>query len=104
VYAIIEDSGQQFKVQKGDVIDVDIRNLEEGQQQLEFDRVLMIGEGADAKVGTPLVEGAKVVGKLEGQVPGEKLHIIKFKRRKTYRRKTGHRQKYLRVTIDEILS
>ena len=104
MYAIIEDSGQQFKVQKGDVIDVDVREVADGQEQLEFDRVLMVGDGADAKIGTPLVEGAKVIAKLEGRVAGEKIHVIKFKRRTTYRRKTGHRQKYLRVMIDEIVS
>ena len=104
MYAIIEDSGQQFKVQKGDVIDVDLRDLPDNEDKIEFDRVLMVGQGADAKIGTPWVEGAKVVATLEGPVAGDKIYVIKFKRRTTYRRKAGHRQKYLRVTIDEIIS
>lgn len=104
MYAVIEDSGQQFKVQKGDVIDVDIREVADGQDKLEFDRVLMVGQGADAKIGTPVVEGAKVIARLQGPVAGNKIHVIKFKRRTTYRRKTGHRQKYLRVVIDEIVT
>jgi len=104
VYAIIEDSGTQFKVQQGDTIDVDVRDLEEGQEQLEFGRVLLVGEGESAQVGTPYVEGAKVIARIEGPAKGEKIHIYKMKRRKGYRRKTGHRQKYLRVTIDSISS
>ncbi len=102
MYAIIEDSGSQFKVQQGDTIDVDLRDLSEGQDRLEFDRVLLVGEGENAQVGTPYVEGAKVTAKIEGPVKGEKIHIYKMKRRKGYRHKSGHRQKYIRVTIDSI--
>lgn len=102
MYAIIEDSGTQFKVQQGDKIDVDLRDLGEGQEQLEFDRVLLLGEGENAQVGTPYVAGAKVTAKIDGPSKGEKIHIYKMKRRKGYRSKTGHRQKYIRVTIDSI--
>lgn len=103
MYAVIEDSGVQFKVAQGDVIEVDPRELPEGADKIEFDHVVMLGEGADAKIGRPYVEGAKVVATVYGQVAGEKIDVIKFRRRKGYRRKTGHRQKYLRVTIDEIV-
>jgi large subunit ribosomal protein L21 len=102
MYAIIEDSGRQYKVQQGDAIEVDLRDLEEGQQTIEFDRVLMVGGTDEPKVGTPVVEGAKVVGQLAGEVKGPKLDVIKFRRRKGYRVKIGHRQRYLRVTISDI--
>jgi len=103
VYAIIEDGGRQYKVAPGDKIYVDIRDLPEGQETIEFDRVLAVGEGADARIGQPLVAGVKVIGRLEGEVKGEKLHIMKYRRRKNYRRVTGHRQKHLQVTISEIV-
>ena len=99
MYAIIEDGAHQYKVQEGDTLEVQRRDLPEGQATIEFDRVLMIGDGADSTIGQPYVAGAKVVADVEGEVKGAKIDIIKFKRRKTYRRKTGHRQKYLRVTI-----
>jgi large subunit ribosomal protein L21 len=102
MYAIIEDSGRQYKVQQGDAIEVDLRPVEQGQQTMEFDRVLMVGGTDEPKVGTPLVEGAKVVGQLAGEVKGPKIDVIKFRRRKGYRVKIGHRQRYLRVTISDI--
>ena len=102
MYAIIEDSGRQYKVQQGDAIEVDLRPVEQGQETIEFDRVLMVGGTEKPKVGTPVVEGAKVVGQLAGEVKGRKLDVIKFRRRKGYRVKIGHRQRYLRVTITDI--
>jgi len=102
MYAIIEDSGRQYKVQQGDAIEVDLRPVEQGQQTIEFDRVLMVGGTEQPKVGTPVLEGAKVVGQLAGEVKGPKLDVIKFRRRKGYRVKIGHRQRYLRVTISDI--
>ncbi len=102
MYAIIEDSGRQYKVQQGDAIEVDLRPVEQGQQTIEFDRVLMVGGTDEPKVGTPVLEGAKVVGQLAGEVKGPKLDVIKFRRRKGYRVKIGHRQRYLRVTISDI--
>ena len=102
MYAIIEDSGTQFRVAEGDTIEVDPRDLAEGQTNLEFDRVLMIGDGQDSVVGQPLVSGASVSAPIEGPVKGPKLVIQHFKRRKDSRTRTGHRQKYLRVRIDKI--
>lgn len=104
MYAIIEDSGQQYKVSAGDKIYVDLRDLAEGQQTIEFDRVLALGEGADARIGQPYLEGAKVVGRLDGERKAEKLKIFKYKRRKNYRRTAGHRQRHLQVTISEIVA
>ncbi len=103
MYAIFEDSGRQYKVSTGDKIYVDLREVPEGQESIEFDRVLALGGGTDARFGQPLVEGAKVVGRLEGEVKGPKVVGVKFRRRKNYRRTFGHRQNYLQVTISEIV-
>jgi large subunit ribosomal protein L21 len=106
MYAIIEDSGQQFKVSPQDIIRVDTRELSEGATQLTFERVLLIGDeenAANGRVGTPLVEGAKVVAEIRNaEYKGEKLEIQKFRRRKGYRRHKGHRQKYIEVKIASI--
>lgn len=103
MYAIIEDSGRQYKVAPGDKIYIDVRDLPEGQETIEFDHVLAVGEGGDARIGQPLVEGAKVVGHVDGERKGEKLRIVKYRPRKNYRRVMGHRQKHLQVTISEIV-
>lgn len=104
MYAIIEDSGTQFRVEKGQTLDIDLRDLPEGQQRIEFDRVLLVGQGENTRVGTPYVEGARVVASVVGPVKGPKIYIQKFKRRKGYRLRKGHRQKYLRVAIEDILA
>jgi large subunit ribosomal protein L21 len=104
VYAIFEDGGRQYKVSTGDKVYIDIRDMPEGQDTIEFDRVLALGEGADARIGQPTVDGAKVVGRIDGPVKGPKLTSIKFRRRKDSQTKIGHRQKHLQVTISEIVS
>ena len=106
MYAIFEDGSRQYRVSPGDVIDVDRRDLDEGQETIEFGKVLMVSaEAGDApKIGTPTLEGAKVVAKIGGEFKGAKIYIHKLRRRKGYRRKQGHRQKHLRVTIDEIVT
>lgn len=102
MYAIIEDGGKQYRVEQGDRIYIECRDLPEDARSVEFDRVLMLGDGPKSRIGTPLVEGAKVTAKLEAPIRGPKVEIVKFKRRKGYRLHKGHRQDYLRVTIDEI--
>ncbi len=105
MYAVIEDSGSQFKVSQGDVIRVDLRDLSDEQTSIDFDRVLMVsGDEGDPEIGTPHLEGAKVTADVLTEVKGEKITIIKFKRRKNYRRKRGHRQRFLRVRITGIES
>jgi large subunit ribosomal protein L21 len=104
VYAIFEDGGRQFKVSTGDKVYVDLRELAEGQESIEFDRVLALGEGADAQIGQPYVEGAKVVAQVDGEVKAPKITTIKFRRRKDSRKKIGHRQKHIQVTISDIVS
>lgn len=104
MYAIIEDSGQQFRLAEGDVVDVDLRDLAEDATQVEFDRVLLVGGEGDVKVGTPLVAGAKVLAEIiDEEHKGPKTYNYYWRRRKTSRRKTGHRQKYLRVRVTKIV-
>jgi len=102
MYAIIEDGGRQYRVGVGDTVEVDLRNLAEGQDTIEFRQVLMVGQGAEVKVGQPFVPGASVVAKVDARVKDPKLVVEKFKRRKGYHVRKGHRQRYLRVTITEV--
>lgn len=102
MYAIFEDSGRQYKVSSGDKIYVDIRDLTEGQETIEFDQVLALGEGEETQIGQPVIDGAKVVAKIDRELKAKKIDVIKFRRRKNYRRKQGHRQQYLQVRIDQI--
>lgn len=103
MYAIFEDSGRQYKVTTGDKIFVDLRELPEDRESIEFDRVLALGDGAQARIGQPLVEGAKVVGKVQAEAKGPKLTGTIYRRRKNFRRSFGHRQRHLEVTISEII-
>lgn len=103
MYAIIDDRGHQYRVQQGNRIDVQLMDLTEGQSTVEFNRVLLVGDtGGAAKIGAPSVAGAKVTAKILEELKGDKIVIQKFRRRKNYRRKTGHRQRYLRVEIESI--
>ncbi|MEX2670558.1 MAG: 50S ribosomal protein L21 [Phycisphaeraceae bacterium] len=101
MYAIIEDSGSQIRVGEGDVFQVDVRDLAEGQNTLEFDKVLLVG-GDAPRIGAPYVDGAKVTAEVLDRVRADKVTIIKFKRRKKYRRKQGHRQQYLKLRVTGI--
>ncbi len=102
MYAIVEDGGKQYRVEKGDTIYLERRELPEGTKTIEFDRVLMLGNGAESKIGTPWIEGAKVSASVSAEVKGPKIRIFKFKRRKGYELRKGHRQKHLKVTVDAI--
>lgn len=105
MYAVIEDSGQQFRVCEGDVLDVDLRDLADDAEKIEFDRVLLVSDEADVKVGTPLVAGAKVVAEvLADEVKGTKVHVYHWRRRKGSRTKAGHRQRYVRVRVSKIVA
>jgi len=105
VYAVIEDSGQQFRVAEGDVLNVDLRDLEDGVKEIEFDRVLLVSGDGNVKVGTPLVDGAKVQAEVvEAVAKGVKVHIYRLRRRKASRKKTGHRQKYVKVKVTKIVA
>lgn len=101
MYAIIETGGKQYRVQTGDVIDVELLPAEDDSKDVVFDRVLMVG-GDEVKIGHPVVEGAQVHAVRLGDIRGPKVTIFKTKRRKGYRRKNGHRQDLLRVRIQDI--
>ena len=103
MYAIIEDSGTQFKVTSGDRIRID-RAYDENEKTIKFDRVLLVGggDGDKPRLGNPLVGGATVTADVIGLAKGPKIVIQKYKRRKGYHKKIGHRQRYLRVKITGI--
>jgi large subunit ribosomal protein L21 len=101
MYAIIEDSGTQFKVTSGDRIRID-RQVADGEKTVTFDRVLLVAGEGSPKLGSPLVTGATVAAEVLGLVQGPKIDIQKYKRRKGYHRKIGHRQAYTEVRIKSI--
>ncbi len=101
MYAIIETGGKQYRVQNGDQIAVEKLNVEAGEAVV-FDKVLVVGEGAEAKVGTPYVAGTTVEGKVVESGKGKKVIIFKYKAKKDYRKKQGHRQPYTLVEITAI--
>ena len=101
MYAIISDNGKQIKVEEGQEIDVDFREAAKGDV-LKFDRILAISGEGGMKLGSPVVEGASVSAEVLGVEQGEKLVVQKFRRRKTFRRKNGHRQMYTRIRIGKI--
>ncbi|MDC7124364.1 MAG: 50S ribosomal protein L21 [Spirochaetales bacterium] len=101
MYALVEIKGKQYKAEKGSLLEVDKIEGEKGDS-IEFDSVLMLS-GDDVKVGTPYVEGAKVKVTLEEQTKGDKVKIFKFKRRKNYSLKKGHRQQYTKVRVEDII-
>ncbi|MEI7767063.1 MAG: 50S ribosomal protein L21 [Phycisphaerae bacterium] len=101
-YAIIEDSGTQFKVEPGDRFEVDLRDLPEGATTLTFDKVLLLSNDSGVKIGQPVVAGATVTATLLGEVKGEKIFVERLTRRKGFHRRVGHRQAYLAVQINAI--
>ena len=101
MYAIIEDSGTQFKVTSGDTIQID-RAVGEGDKTVTFDRVLLVAGEGEPRIGSPIVSGATVTAEVVGPVKGPKVDSVKHKRRKGYYKKIGHRQKYTSVKISAI--
>jgi large subunit ribosomal protein L21 len=101
MYAIIRAGGKQFKAEKGKTLRVPLMSAEAGSK-VTFDEVLLSSDGQSVKAGAPLVKGAKVVGEVVGQGKEPKIYVFKFKRRKNYRRKTGHRQGYTEVRITDV--
>lgn len=101
MYAIIEDNGQQYTVRKGELLTIDLKDAAEAES-IVFDRVLAVRTDSELKVGAPTLPGAKVTATVVGETKGPKIVIRKFRRRKNYRRKQGHRQHYTQVRIETI--
>jgi len=101
MYALVEIKGKQYKAVKGEVITVDLFSEDAGAA-LEFDKVLMVSAD-EVKTGSPYVEGAKVKAVVENHYKDKKVNILKFKRRKNYEIKKGHRQGYTRLKIEDIV-
>ena len=101
MYAIIRDRGMQYRVEEGQIVEIALLDAAPGSQ-VELGEVLLIG-GERAQVGSPVIEGAKVLAKVLGDVKGDKVVVFKYKNKKRYRRRTGHRQQYTRITISQII-
>jgi large subunit ribosomal protein L21 len=101
MYAVFEDGSRQYRVSEGDVVRVDYREIATGGR-VQFDRVLLLQNGDDTRIGQPTVEGVRVIGEVV-EHPSVKLYIQHFRRRKNYRRLRGHRQYYTAVQVRHIL-
>lgn len=101
MYAIIETGGKQYRVQEGDVVFIEKLNVAEGET-VEFENVLAISNGTELTVGAPVVEGAKVSATVEKNGKARKVIIYKYKAKKDYRKKQGHRQPFTKVKIEKI--
>jgi large subunit ribosomal protein L21 len=101
MYAIVEIAGLQYKVEKDQRLYVNRLNVAEGKK-VKFDRVLLIEEKGDVKVGAPVIDGAVVEATVNGEVKGDKILVFKKKRRKGYQKMNGHRQMFTSITIKKI--
>ena len=101
MYAIVDSGGKQYKVQEGEILRVEKLTGEVGDS-VSFDRILMFSDGENVNVGTPLLEDVAVTGHIVEQGKAKKIIVFKYKRRKRYRRKRGHRQKFTAVKVDSI--
>ncbi|MGB1735036.1 MAG: 50S ribosomal protein L21 [Schleiferiaceae bacterium] len=101
MYAIVEIAGLQYKVEKDQRLYVNRLNVEEGKK-VKFDRVLLIEDSGDVKVGAPVIDGAVVEATVNGEVKGDKVLVFKKKRRKGYQKMNGHRQMFTSITINKI--
>jgi len=100
-YAVIETGGKQYRVSEGDYLNVE-RLPNEAGSEITIDRVLMIGGDGSTRIGTPIVDGATVTATVDEHLRGEKIVVFKYKKRKNYRRKQGHRQALTKLTITGI--
>ena len=102
MYAVIKSGGKQHRVEPGEVPRLEQLDAETGAI-IDFDRVMMIGEGEQVKIGEPYVDGGKVSAEIMSHGRGDKITVIKMKRRKHYRRQAGHRQSYTEIKITDIV-
>jgi len=103
MYAVIATGGKQYRVSEGAVLRVEKLDAEEGAS-VEFDQVLLVGDGETVSVGKPYLEGGKVQATVMAQGKARKVEIVKFRRRKNYRRTKGHRQNFTQVKITGIVA
>jgi large subunit ribosomal protein L21 len=103
MYAIVDSGGKQYKVQEGEILRVEKLAGEVGNQ-VSFDKILMFSDGENVNIGTPILEDVAVNGHIVEQEKAKKIIVFKYKRRKRYRRKRGHRQQFTAVKIDNIQS
>jgi large subunit ribosomal protein L21 len=101
MYAVIATGGKQYRVEKGGVLRIELLTAEPGST-VEFDQVLLLADGATITVGKPMLAGSKVTATVESHGQGDKVSIVKFRRRKHYMRMKNHRQKYTQVRITDI--
>lgn len=101
MYALVECKGKQYKVEKGNVLNVDKIEAKEGDV-ITIDKVLLLSDEGKVKVGSPFVKGASVKAKVEGEVRGKKVLVFKYKPKKDYHRFLGHKEKYTRIKIEDI--
>lgn len=107
MYAVIEQGGKQYKIAEGDCINIELTETAPDAGTIELDKVLFVRDGEKVRIGTPYLEGAKVIASFktnaqEAVVKGKKLYPTHFRRRKSSKRRMGHRQKYLQVVINKI--
>ncbi len=103
MYAIIRDRGMQYRVEKGQVLTVDLLEADSGST-IELGEVLLVGDGENTRVGSPLLSGAKVQAEVIGEKKGDKIVIFRYRNKKRYRRRTGHRQRYTQIRISDIIA
>ncbi|MBI3972831.1 MAG: 50S ribosomal protein L21 [Chloroflexi bacterium] len=103
MYAIVATGGKQYRVEPGQHLEVEKLDAEPGSQ-IEFSDVLLIGNGETVTIGQPTVAGARVVADVLGEVKGKKIVVFKYKSKVRYRRKTGHRQRYSRLLVKDIVT
>jgi large subunit ribosomal protein L21 len=101
MYAVIATGGKQYRVSEGTVVRIEKLDAAEGAD-IEFDKVLLVGQGADVAIGAPYVAGARVTATIQAHGKGDKVRIVKFRRRKHYLRQKGHRQQYTEVKVTGI--
>jgi large subunit ribosomal protein L21 len=102
MYAVIETGGKQYRVQEGDTLFIEKLDAEEGKQ-ISFDKVLIVSNEGEVKVGGPYVDGAKVEANVLAQGKAKKIIVFKYKAKKNYKKKQGHRQPYTKVQIEKIV-
>lgn len=102
MYAIVKSGARQYRASIGDTLVVERIPVEEGQT-VELDQVLLVADGDVVQIGRPSLEGARVVATVVGQEKGPKIRVFKYRPKQRYRRRAGHRQRYTRLQVDEIL-